>query len=674
MFRHLKYLLIVMLLFCSMLALHAHVVVNGAKLVIKEGTVKIAGGLANKTSGGSDGEINLSGNLEIPGNISNSAGNGVFKTGSTGTVTLTGGNQSVSGPVAFPNLTKTVTTSATLTFQDGSGNRVTVTGTLTLQGVAGELLLLRSASSGTQWEIDPQGTRTLDYLDVQDSVNANNTPIISLGHNITDSGNNVNWGFLETFRVDFLTDGNGTLTGNTEQYVLEGYDCSPVTANGNLGYSFDRWTGDKTGTSNPLTVTNVRKNMTITATFQLNSYTARFEVVGKGIIQGDAVQEIPHGGNCTMVTAEARENHEFVSWSGDYVGTANPLTLTNVTSDMLINANFQPEHYVVTFTAGADGSITGTLVQTVIYGGDCTQVIAVADASNSFIGWSGDYVGINNPLTVTHVMSDLNIDSNYRATTAIERITVASKLTVNQSEISGITQFSKRPQVYGFHYDPIKDPEQVREKKGMIKVLTKVNKNNPVPTVACEWRRRVGLYDKSSFKKAYKAGTTCETYLVANPIDRILCGLRIRTRENGTRIVSHLRSLFLVPPDITAVRNQGDTADIASATLNDIFLIKGDFFPKAVQDGRVNPPRAWLEYADKNGKIKILRLKVLRPFKYADARGIPGLSCMNVDTGASEIMVQMPARWPKGWDHGVDHNIVIQNGMGVATVDFGTMP
>lgn len=108
-------------------------------------------------------------------------------------VSLTGIDQSISGSNTFGNLTKTVSSAATLTFEAGATQ--TITGTLTLQGVSGRLLSLRSSVPETQWKIDPQGTRTLSYLDVMDSDNINTTAIYAYDLNITDSGNNTSWTF-----------------------------------------------------------------------------------------------------------------------------------------------------------------------------------------------------------------------------------------------------------------------------------------------------------------------------------------------------------------------------------------------------------------------------------------------------------------------------------------------
>lgn len=69
------------------------------------------------------------------------------------------------------------------------------------------------------------------------------------------------------YHVQFLAGYGGTLSGNTDQYVYEGDSCTPVTAVPNSGYYFVDWTGSYTGTKNPLTISMVSSDMTITANF-----------------------------------------------------------------------------------------------------------------------------------------------------------------------------------------------------------------------------------------------------------------------------------------------------------------------------------------------------------------------------------------------------------------------
>jgi len=71
--------------------------------------------------------------------------------------------------------------------------------------------------------------------------------------------------------------------------------------------------------------------------------------------------------------------------------------------------------YHVSFLAGGNGTISGDNTQLVEVGEDCTEVTAVPDAGYHFANWTKDGAGFstNNPLTVTHVTSDMGITSNF---------------------------------------------------------------------------------------------------------------------------------------------------------------------------------------------------------------------------------------------------------------------
>ena len=71
--------------------------------------------------------------------------------------------------------------------------------------------------------------------------------------------------------VAFQTDGTpgATLDGEAAQTVFRGDDCASVEAHAPPGYEFSKWTADGAdySTTNPLTVTDVTEDITLTAVF-----------------------------------------------------------------------------------------------------------------------------------------------------------------------------------------------------------------------------------------------------------------------------------------------------------------------------------------------------------------------------------------------------------------------
>ena len=71
------------------------------------------------------------------------------------------------------------------------------------------------------------------------------------------------------------------------------------------------------------------------------------------------------------MTAVPNTGYYFVNWSDG--STANPRTDAGVTGNVNVTANFAINTYTLTYTAGANGTISGTSPQTVNYGASGTR-------------------------------------------------------------------------------------------------------------------------------------------------------------------------------------------------------------------------------------------------------------------------------------------------------------
>lgn len=219
--------------------------------------------------------------------------------------------------------------------------------------------------------------------------------------------------------VQFIAGAGGGVSGNTLQIVTYGSSTSEVTAVPNADYEFIGWTGGYNGTANPLSITNVTSDMTIYANFRekgVVTHTVAFAAGVGGSLSGNLFQTIPDGGNCTEVAAAPDEGYEFDGWSGSYTGLANPLTITGVTSDMTITANFRKKTYDIDTSADAGGGISGIPADPVPHG-ETVTLTATPEEGYEFVGWSGDYTGTQNPLTLTHVTSNINIVAHFKLKT-----------------------------------------------------------------------------------------------------------------------------------------------------------------------------------------------------------------------------------------------------------------
>ena len=129
-----------------------------------------------------------------------------------------------------------------------------------------------------------------------------------------------------------------------------------------------------------------------------------------GYIYGNSPQVVVNNGTGTSVAAIARSGYIFSNWSDG--STANPRTDSSVTADNLYTANFV-QSFTLTYTAGANGSIGGSAIQSVNTGGSGTPVIAIGNSGYSFTSWSDG--GSSNPRTDTNVQNNIGVTASFSA-------------------------------------------------------------------------------------------------------------------------------------------------------------------------------------------------------------------------------------------------------------------
>ncbi|MEI7690072.1 MAG: ATP-binding protein [bacterium] len=261
--------------------------------------------------------------------------------------------------------------------------------------------------------------------------------------------------------LTYSSAGNGSISGVTSQAVYQGADGLKVTAVPAAGYQFVSWSdGVLTAERNDL---DIQTDMTVTATFEVNpstTYTLNYLAGANGSIQGDNPQLANEGSDGAEVIAIPNPGFMFIAWS-DGVTTAARIDY-GVWSDLTVTANFainnspgigdgrsgsdQPilegstnyfkgtdvstrlpftswdfvniwyAHangyptfipsvtFGLSYTAGANGSITGTTYQLVEQGADGSVVTAVPNTGYHFQTWS------DGVLTATR--SDLNVQND----------------------------------------------------------------------------------------------------------------------------------------------------------------------------------------------------------------------------------------------------------------------
>src|SRR4029079_13152492 len=128
-----------------------------------------------------------------------------------------------------------------------------------------------------------------------------------------------------------------------------------LTATPAVGWHFVGWSGDASGSTNPLDVTmDADKN--ITATFAINTYTLAVGTTGSGAVGKSPDQPDYDYGTLVTLTATPATGWHFVNWSGDASGSTNPLGVT-MDANKSITANFGIDMHALTVNVTGSGTV-----------------------------------------------------------------------------------------------------------------------------------------------------------------------------------------------------------------------------------------------------------------------------------------------------------------------------
>ena len=196
-------------------------------------------------------------------------------------------------------------------------------------------------------------------------------------------------------------------------------------------WTFGTWTPTAQGTVKPakavITVTDIygykhtavnnsfiESDGTWVSLFPVLTYTAG----SNGNITGTSPQAIDSygldGSQVTAVPVPTALGYRFASWSDGILTAAR--TDSNVQGDITVTANFA-NTYTLTYNAAANGFITGTTPQTVIYNASGSQVTAVPNGNYHFTTWSDGV--LTAARTDSSVQTDITVTANFASNTGI---------------------------------------------------------------------------------------------------------------------------------------------------------------------------------------------------------------------------------------------------------------
>lgn len=140
-----------------------------------------------------------------------------------------------------------------------------------------------------------------------------------------------------THTLTYLAGEGGSIEGSATQVIVDGAECTTVTAVSAANHHFVAWS------DGVLTAarcdTTAEGDLAVTAMFAMDTRTLVYTAEANGSIVGSSTQVVDYGSNGTTVTAQPAASYRFVAWS-DGVLTAERRDLS-VTASMTVSATFE---------------------------------------------------------------------------------------------------------------------------------------------------------------------------------------------------------------------------------------------------------------------------------------------------------------------------------------------
>ena len=140
------------------------------------------------------------------------------------------------------------------------------------------------------------------------------------------------------YTLTVTIDGSGSVTKNPNQATYPYGTVVQLTATADTGWTFSSWSGDLSGSANPVSIT-MNGNKSVTAHFTQNQYTLTVTIDGSGSVTKNPDQATYSYGQVVTLTAVANSGWAFSYWSGDLSGSQNPKTIT-MNGNKAVTAHF----------------------------------------------------------------------------------------------------------------------------------------------------------------------------------------------------------------------------------------------------------------------------------------------------------------------------------------------
>jgi hypothetical protein len=141
------------------------------------------------------------------------------------------------------------------------------------------------------------------------------------------------------YTLTIIVSGSGSVTKNPDKTTYQYGDVVQLTALPSSGWSFSAWSGDLTGSTNPVSIT-IDANKSVTANFtELSLVTLTINQTTGGTIIASPAGPY-HMNDVVTLLATANSDYTFLAWTGDASGNTNPTRIT-MNGNKTVGAYFQ---------------------------------------------------------------------------------------------------------------------------------------------------------------------------------------------------------------------------------------------------------------------------------------------------------------------------------------------
>jgi uncharacterized repeat protein (TIGR02543 family) len=232
---------------------------------------------------------------------------------------------------------------------------------------------------------------------------------------------------------------NGVAAANPAQAAYNSGSSVQLTATPNTGYVFTGWSGDASGSANPLTVV-MNGNKNITANFAATAFTLNVTAVN-GTVAKNPNSATYNSGSVVQLTATPNTGYAFTGWSGDATGNTNPLNVTmnankNITASFTLTPAIGPGQ-VNLGLAGNYNMLTKTGITTI----GVTSIqgdLGVSPAAATSMTGFGLIMDASGTFSKTPIVSGKVYAADYAAPTPANLTTAVSNMETAYTTANGL--------------------------------------------------------------------------------------------------------------------------------------------------------------------------------------------------------------------------------------------